>query len=371
MPGRRSTTKGRAALLLACALAAASCAQSDDPNVAAGGDGGGGDAATTTVHEHGEHDHGDEGHHHDDACDVSVNPVAYYRDAELAGTLGAEHMDSGHVHGEEPADAEEEPNDMSGGLGEVDAAFLLNRLNEMDQAGYDQWLESLNPNRDVEAPDDTGMGGHLGPQSWIHDTDPAVCEALQEELDTAREVALRYPKASDAKAAGYFLVAPYLPGIASHWMNFRLVDGEFDVEQPEMLLYDGNGDDSNIVGLSYFIRHDGDDEPEVGFVSSNDHYHRHIGLCIKEDAGVIGDSTTTEEECEALGGFKSDNGSGWMSHAWVVPGCESPWGVFSAQNPLLDAPLGNASGQGEPCSGSEVAKRWDLSPASAEATPAE
>jgi hypothetical protein len=120
------------------------------------------------------------------------------------------------------------------------------------------------------------------------------------------------------------------------------------------------------VGLSYWITKEGDEEPTVGFTGDNDHYHRHIGLCVKRDAGVIGDSTTTKEECEALGGFKNESSAGWMSHAWVVPGCESPWGVFSAQNPLLDAPLGAASGEGEPCSGSVVAERWDLSPAEPE-----
>jgi len=203
------------------------------------------------------------------------------------------------------------------------------------------------------------MGGHLGPQTWTPITDPATCEQLGQELDTARSVAATFPKASDALAAGYVRVAPYLPGIASHWMNFSLVDESFDVAQPEMLLFDGNGEESNLVGLSYFIRAEGDAEPEVGFTGDNDHYHRHEGLCVGAE-GVIGDSTMTAEECEAIGGQKSDGGSGWMSHAWIVAGCESPWGVFSAQNPLLDQSLGESSGVGAPCSGSEVADRWAL-----------
>ena len=35
-----------------------------------------------------------------------------------------------------------------------------------------------------------------------------------------------------------------------------------------------------------------------------------------------------------------------MSHAWVVPGCESPWGVFSGATPVLDDDLGENVGQG-------------------------
>ncbi len=58
-----------------------------------------------------------------------------------------------------------------------------------------------------------------------------------------------------------------------------------------------------------------------------------------------------------------------MSHAWVVPGCESPWGVFSGANPILDREVGQKSGQdGAPCSSSTVLDRYDLSPGT-DATP--
>lgn len=308
-------------------------------------------------------------------CDVGLNPVGYYEDAELAGVLSDDHagmdmgeqsgsademdMDGGGTDGEEETG---EPMDMSGGLGELEASGVIVELNQLDDTAYEQWLQSLDPTREVDAPDDTGRGGHLGPQSWSHVTDERVCGQLTSELDDARAVAARYPKASDAQAAGYRLVAPYLAGIASHWMNFGLIDDQFDVNQPEMLLYDGNTDNANLVGLSYFIRAPGDAEPTVGFTGDNDHYHRHEGLCLRDNV-VVGDTTMTAEECEAIGGRKSDGGSGWMSHAWIVPGCASPWGVFSAQNPILDQSLGESSGQGGPCSGSEAAQRWDLAPA--------
>ncbi len=368
------------AVAAALVLTAGACSSSSDPEVDAGADGPTTTAAPSSTAGDG-HDR-----EHAEACDVSVNPVGFYEDAELAGTLGAERetMDHGDMEGmdhgsdatdttgtTDPTDGSEttgttlgeDPGDMSGGLGELEAASLIVRLTDLPQNEYEQWLQSLDPNRDVEAPDDTGAGGHLGPQIWTHLTEQEQCEQLQEELEVAHDVAMEYPKASDAIAAGYVRVAPYLPGIASHWMKFDLVDGEFDVAEPEMLLYDGNDEESNIVGLSYFITKDGDVEPEVGFTGDNDHYHRHIGLCISREGGVIGDTTTTEEECADAGGFKSNRGSGWMSHAWVVPGCESPWGVFSAQNPVLDEKLGQASGEGEPCSTSDAVTRWDLSPA--------
>jgi hypothetical protein len=192
--------------------------------------------------------------------------------------------------------------------------------------------------------------------------DPAQCVQLNAELRLARSTALKYPTAADAMAGGWKKVTGYVPGIAAHYMKFSIVDGTFKVDEPEMLLYDGEGPDAHVVGLSYYMRHEGDTEPTQGFTGPNDHFHRHVGLCSSRTTGVvIGDSTTTPEQCAALGGKKSDGSGGWMSHAWVVPGCESPWGVFSAASPVLDsslpkAPVASRAG----CKGGRSAERYDL-----------
>ena len=136
-----------------------------------------------------------------------------------------------------------------------------------------------------------------------------------------------------------------------------------------MILYDGTDDDARVVGLSYYIRHDGDAEPTQGFTGNNDHFHRHDGLCV-DATGVIGDSTTTDEECAAIGGHKAKGGNGWMNHAWVVPGCESPWGVFSGASPVLDGDLGADHGEsGAACAGSGTRDRYDLTPGEVENVP--
>ncbi|MEZ5254206.1 MAG: hypothetical protein R2689_10160 [Microthrixaceae bacterium] len=59
---------------------------------------------------------------------------------------------------------------------------------------------------------------------------------------------------------------------------------------------------------------------------------------------MIGDTSLSAEECAERGGRKTGGESGWMMHAWVVPGCKSPWGVFSAATPLLDSALRETSG---------------------------
>jgi len=195
--------------------------------------------------------------------------------------------------------------------------------------------------------------------------DQVACDRLDSELDLARDTAMQYPTVADATAAGWFRVTGYVPGIAAHFMNFGLVDGTFEIDKPEMLLYDGTDPDSKLVGVSYYIRLDGTTEPTQGFTGDNDHYHRHFGLCVG-NGGVIGDSTTTEEECAARGGVKSDGTEAWMSHAWVIPGCESPWGVFSAVNPILDGALGEASGENEGCADSGGLARYDLTEGSSD-----
>jgi hypothetical protein len=59
-----------------------------------------------------------------------------------------------------------------------------------------------------------------------------------------------------------------------------------------------------------------------------------------------------------------------MSHAWVVPGCESPWGVFSGVTPVLEGELTQQAGKdGGGCAGSGVRARYDLSPGEVGNTP--
>ena len=124
-----------------------------------------------------------------------------------------------------------------------------------------------------------------------------------------------------------------MPRIGSHWLKTSALANGFDPGEPEMLLYDGNGLDARIVGLSYLGLTDPENPPE-GFAGPNDLWHQHIGLCLK-GTRVIGDVDTTEEQCRERGGEKNALDDLWMTHAWVVPGWESAWGTFSAEHPDL------------------------------------
>ncbi len=315
-------------------------------------------------------------------CDLGMNPAAYWNETAIAGIdtlMGGEaamaHDAAAGVQGSPALDKLVSTQVTS--EGEIGDAIMVLELSKVSDDVYRDWLRWLGSsggghghNENAAAPDDNnGMGGHIGPQSWHAMTDEAECAELGEELALARATALKYPTVADVKAAGWRQVTPYVAGIAAHFMNFSLVDDTFNIEEPEMILYDGTDDDSRVVGLSYYIVHAGTAEPTQGFTGPNDHYHRHDGLCVN-DSGVIGDSTTTEEECAARGGRKADGGARWMSHAWVVPGCESPWGVFSGASPIFEAALTENSGtDGGSCAGSSVKDRFDLTPGDVSNTP--
>src|SRR5262245_30817012 len=155
---------------------------------------------------------------------------------------------------------------------------------------------------------------------------------LAEQLVAARAVAMHYPTVADATAAGYHLVGGgFGPGSGAHYVGgFSL---QFDPSHPLALIYDGINPASPVVGLMYYAM--GLTPPE-GFAGPNDHWHRHSGVCIGTGGDVLfpPDSNVTAVQCANVHGAYM-RVTGWMVHAWVVPGWESPKGVFSHENPDL------------------------------------
>ncbi|HEX8804612.1 MAG TPA: hypothetical protein VF743_10470, partial [Acidimicrobiales bacterium] len=172
-----------------------------------------------------------------------------------------------------------------------------------------------------------------GPTVWQPLTDPDDAALLQDQLQQAGEVIARYPTAADAVAGGYQQVTPYVPGIGAHYLNTSLIrHSGFDPAVPEMLLYNGNDPTSHIVGLSYATW---GDEPTEGFAGPNDVWHQHPALC-SIGTFVVGPDSTPEDMCASIGGEKGVGGRLWMTHLWQVPGWESPWGLFSGENPQIN-----------------------------------
>jgi hypothetical protein len=176
-----------------------------------------------------------------------------------------------------------------------------------------------------------GMHSH-GATTWQPIADPDDQLALQQQLEEAGAVVEQFPDVAAAEAGGYRQISPYVPGIGAHWINGNF-DATFEAGKPEMLLFNGTEQDSELVGLSYAAI---SDEPPEGFVGPNDEWHAHPGLCMLGGL-VVGIDGTPEELCESIGGeIASGLRNLQMAHYWPVPGWQSEWGLFSAENPNLN-----------------------------------
>jgi hypothetical protein len=171
--------------------------------------------------------------------------------------------------------------------------------------------------------------------------DAATRAQLSAELVTARDVAMRYPTVADATRAGMYPAGGFTPGAGAHYMwapgyAGGIKNGTVDAKFPASFIYDGTSPSSRIVGLMYISMAAA--APE-GFAGPNDHWHRHFNTCVRFAKGAIevpfpADSDVTKPMCDAQHGTFMKT-TVWMVHAWVVPGWESPSGVFSHSNPDL------------------------------------
>ncbi len=194
----------------------------------------------------------------------------------------------------------------------------------------------------------TGTGGSGGTADAEHGPRGALVQLplthaertqLAAQMNQAATTWSKYPTVKQAEAAGYAESTPYVPCIGAHYTNVGLA-GSFNPATPSELLYDGTTPDSKLVGLSYLVNHN--DGPPPGFAGPNDHWHQHNangGLCLKGGL-VVGGEETTQAECAARGGHKTILANIWMLHAWIVPGWECSWGVFSGECPELGGKIG-------------------------------
>ncbi len=159
---------------------------------------------------------------------------------------------------------------------------------------------------------------------------------LARQLTLAREVALQYPTVADAEAAGLHRGGPFSPGLGAHYISYANAGGDADgvmsdddIRKPLAWIYDGTHPESRIAGLFYST---GIENP-TGWAGPNDTWHLHKDICLVTtptgvDTPLGADHSATKQECDAVKGTLLKQ-TGYLLHAWVVPGFESPEGVFS------------------------------------------
>lgn len=176
-------------------------------------------------------------------------------------------------------------------------------------------------------------------QKWVP-LDPATQALLSQQLAQAYEAAMRYPTVASAKAAGMILAGGMAPGVGAHYQIigpdlFKGInpDGTVNPLYPASWIYASTADNAPVVGVMYESLAS---SAPAGFAGPNDHWHRHSNVCVQFGGGKIAvpfaaDQDVTPQECRNVHGTFM-NKTVWMVHAWVVPGWESPQGVFSHDN---------------------------------------
>jgi hypothetical protein len=193
----------------------------------------------------------------------------------------------------------------------------------------------------VALPQDRGFSKLENGEQHTHTFTQAISPAdrvkLAQQLELARQTALQYPTVADAEKAGLHRAGPFSPGLGAHYINYAGAisnpDGTMsddDIRKPLAYIYDGTKPTSHIAGLFYMT---GAKDPQ-GFAGPNDVWHVHHNVCIKPgkngviDSPLGADHDATQEQCDAVGGNLLKQ-TQYLLHVWVVPGYESPEGVFS------------------------------------------
>ena len=136
----------------------------------------------------------------------------------------------------------------------------------------------------------------------------AKVETLENQLKTVKKAAMPFHSFEQAIKSGYavpspFNPSPYVPNMGFHYTNMGLMDGIFEMDKPEILLYVPNEQGKlKLVAVEYAVPGAQSDTPPEGFLGDSDHweYNPHVA------------------------------GGAWTLHAWVV--LENPDGVFAPFN---------------------------------------
>ena len=127
--------------------------------------------------------------------------------------------------------------------------------------------------------------------------------ATNQQLAQARRGTAKYHDISQAEADGYVSINIYEGGEGLHYVNFGLVDGIFDPEHPEVLLYAPVPHENRmaLVAVEYVVP---------------------VSLSTGAPAGFAGDADVWRQDSEGLGL--------WELNAWIW--LNNKDGIFAFKN---------------------------------------
>jgi len=143
----------------------------------------------------------------------------------------------------------------------------------------------------------------------------STCSVVDTQVVQATLAVMKYQDQSVAIADGYVQVTQNIGGHGIHWLKGSLMDGVFDLTEPEGLNYSLNGD----LLAAYYIDPlwmAGHELPPPGFDTDEDMWHDHPGLCMWQGpSGPLVAEGWTEQQCLDVNGAWFES-FGWMVHLW-------------------------------------------------------
>jgi hypothetical protein len=126
------------------------------------------------------------------------------------------------------------------------------------------------------------------------------------DLASARKATARFHRVDQAEAEGYINLNFCEEGEGCHWLNPSLLDGVFDPNKPEILLYVRDGEGWRLVAVEYVIPLSL--SPEIA------------------PEGFTGDADLWRKDSEGVGL--------WECTAWIW--LHNPNGMFEQHNPRAE-----------------------------------
>ncbi len=147
---------------------------------------------------------------------------------------------------------------------------------------------------------------HSKSASMVVATADDLSAAANQELAQARRGTAKYHDVEQAEADGYMNINVYESGEGLHYVNFSLLDANFDPEHPEVLLYAPVPHENRmeLVGVEYVVP---------------------LNLSAAAPAGFTGDADVWRENSEGLGL--------WELNAWIW--LNNSNGIFAFHNPRV------------------------------------
>lgn len=202
----------------------------------------------------------------------------------------------------------------------------------------------------------SGMGGHHVDPAYegmtkgeLSDED---CQLVNEQFAAAITWAMQWPTLGEAEDDDFHMVVDYVEGMGTHHTrigNFSMdddfdpndpefpetgIDGVFEYDRPEFLMYSGTESDSTLVGFAWYVKTNSTTPPE-GFARDNDWWHRHNSLCFRDATFQVSGEDLSDEECESGPAINVHLHDYWMAHAWIIEPWLQQYDVFANYHPCL------------------------------------